>query len=82
MSKEWGLLRTKRTKEDERKKTIAITENGRKLLEQRTAVRKAMFQAIIRCWQPFEKEDCERMTRLFENGLRQADVVLSDGTKA
>ena len=75
MSKEWGLLRARRTKEDERKKTVALTEKGRRLIAERAEIRREMYDRIVRCWQPFGKEDCERMTRLFRNGLKQADEV-------
>lgn len=75
MSKEWGLLRAKRTKADERKKTVALTEKGRRLIAQRSEIRREMYDKIIQCWQPFDKKDCERMTRLFRNGLKQADEV-------
>ncbi len=77
MSKEWRLLTTKRTKEDERKKTVAITEKGRKLIEQRITIRRDMYEKIFKCWQPFENEkrDCELMTRLFQNGIKNADEV-------
>lgn len=82
MSKQWKLLTTKRTKEDDRKKTVAVTEKGKKLLEQRVAIRAEMYKKIFKCWEPFEneKEELAVVARLFRNGIRNADEVFGNDT--
>ncbi len=75
MSKDLGLLRAKRTKEDERKKTVALSAKGRRLVAERSAVRRELFENVIQCWQPLDAKDCEHLTRLFKDGLRRADEV-------
>lgn len=78
MSKEWGLLRTKRTKEDERRKTISPSEKGRRLVGQRDAIRNEMYAKIIESWKPLERGLCRQVTAMFERGLERADVVFGN----
>lgn len=80
MSKQWKLLTTKRTKEDERRKTVTVTPKGKRLLEQRATIRAEMYKKIFECWQPFENEesDLEVVARLFRNGIENADEVFGN----
>ncbi len=80
MSKQSGLLATERMEDDDRQKTVSLTEKGREVLEQRIAVRAEMYQKIIRCLAPFQDEraECEVLARLFQNGIRNADEVFGN----
>ncbi|MCC7315413.1 MAG: winged helix-turn-helix transcriptional regulator [Planctomycetes bacterium] len=75
------LLTTRRTKQDERKKTVSLTDKARKLIHQRRAIRPEMYEKIFKCWEPCwdsieqEKQDCSILAKLFRHGIEHADDV-------
>lgn len=75
------LLTTKRTKADERKKTVSLTGKARELVARRRAIRPEMYEKIFKCWEPCwesieqEVQDCSTLTKLFQHGIKCADEV-------
>ncbi len=78
MSKRLGLLRAKRTKEDERKKTLTLTKRGEELMERRRSIREEMYYLIFECWAPLDDELCKDMTEMFLRGIRRADEIFGN----
>lgn len=80
LRKDLGVLRTPRTKEDERRKTVALTAKGERFMEQRRAIREQMYQLIFESWGNPDDQLCKRMTELFLLGIRNADKVFGNET--
>lgn len=83
-----GLLTSKRTKEDERKKTVKLTAKAKILVEKRRAIRPDMYEKIFKCWEPCwesieqEKKDCSTLAKLFQHGIKIADEVFGDDARS
>lgn len=79
LCKKWGLLLGRRTKADERKKTLELTRKGLRVIQQRKEVRRDMYLRIFRTWKPDvdDPEFCERMATMFEHGTERADEVFA-----
>ncbi len=75
MTKNLGLLRARRAKEDERKKRLEITKKGEKLMDQRREIREDMYLRIFATWEPLDEDLCVRLTEMFLRGIEKADAV-------
>lgn len=78
MVKGSGLLRAKRMREDERKKTLALTRKGELLMTRRREIRDEMYFLIFKAWEPLDDDLCGRMTEMFLRGIKQADELFGN----
>lgn len=73
-----GLLRAKRTLEDERKKTLTLTRKGARAMARRREIRDEMYLLIFKSWEPLDDDLCEQITAMFLRGIQRADEIFGN----